>query len=468
MRVPETVGSGLADVTISFDAWKEGNVAPSRHRVAVVVSKSRVTLDEISSRLRQTLVHPNKEAVLAGVRFSPDGRRLIAGDYPGGVIQLWDVESGRQLTKIETGYGYRSTDRYFSISPDWTTIFASREKRKPTRIEKEGGQRYRYEFESDVRAWDLAAGDLRDTFQQEPMRGIRWMTLSPDGSTCMVGEELPGEADGAPPHAASLLDIKSRQFRQLPGRLSLTATFSPDSQMIAIDEHTDGDDSYTTSVKLFDVATGNVIRTLPVTDKVARVGWMQFSPNSELLVTTHQVFPREHVWKEWTDRLKFWDVKSGSEVGSFDLEEKETGFGSVVFSPDGRTLAATRWRGAKSELFLFAVGEKRLAHTVPLDEKAITRDAVFSPDGRWIAVVTQVFPEEFENDREPSPADVPQPRIHLVEVQTGLVRETLIAPQAFTASLCFSPDGKTLATGGNGCVLLWDLERPPGAAEAAH
>jgi WD40 repeat protein len=456
----------LADVTISFDAWKEGNVAPSRHRVAVVVSKSRFTLDEISSRLKQTLVHPNKEAVLAGVRFSPDGRRLIAGDNPGGVVQLWDVESGSQLTKIETGQGYRSSGRYFFLSPDWKTIFASRVKRKVTRIEKEGGQWHRWEFESDVRAWDLATGDLRDTFQQDPVRGIRWMALSPDGLTCMLGEELPGEVEGTLPTAGSLLDIKSRQFRQLPGRLSPTAVFSPDSRTIAIDEH--GDDSHTAAVKLFDVPTVSVIRSLPMTDNFATFGWAQFSPNSELLVTTHQVLPREGVWKEWTDHLRIWDLKTGSEVWSFDLEEKETGFGSLVFSPDGRTLAATLWHGAKSQLFLFGVSEKRLAHRVTLGEKAITRDPVFSPDGRWLAVVTQVFPEEVANDREPSPEDLPQPRIHFVEVGTGLVGETLVAPQAITASLCFSPDGKTLATGGNGRVHLWDLERPPGAVEAAR
>src|SRR5258707_3950620 len=157
------------------------------------------------------------------------------------------------------------------------------------------------------------------------MRGVSWMTLSPDGSTCMLGEELRGEVEGTLPTAASLLDIKSREFRELPGRLSLTATFAPDSQTIAIDEHTDGDESYATSVKLFDVPTGNLIRSLPVTDKFAMVGGMHFSPNGELLVTTHQVFPRERVWKEWTVRLIFWDAKTGLEVGSFDLEEKETG-----------------------------------------------------------------------------------------------------------------------------------------------
>jgi hypothetical protein len=36
--------------------------------------------------------------------------------------------------------------------------------------------------------------------------------------------------------------------------------------------------------------------------------------------------------------------------------------------------------------------------------------------------------------------------------------ESQIGPQAFTASMCFSPDGKTLASGGRGQVDLWDVE----------
>ena len=52
-----------------------------------------------------------------------------------------------------------------------------------------------------------------------------------------------------------------------------------------------------------------------------------------------------------------------------------------------------------------------------------------------------------ERDRNWSADDVAQPRIHLIELATGTVGETLVGPQAFTASVRFSPDGKTLAVG---------------------
>jgi hypothetical protein len=78
---------------------------------------------------------------------------------------------------------------------------------------------------------------------------------------------------------------------------------------------------------------------------------------------------------------------------------------------------------------------------------------------------TQVYPEDAAV-RDPAVTDLPQPRIHLIDAATGEIRETLVSPQCFAISAAFSPDGKTLATSGEGRVLLWDLPAPPGLAPA--
>ncbi len=75
---------------------------------------------------------------------------------------------------------------------------------------------------------------------------------------------------------------------------------------------------------------------------------------------------------------------------------------------------------------------------------------------QWIALVTQVMPKTRGNV-ELTPDEVAQPRIHLIDAVEGKLRETLIAPPSFVSSICFSPDGKTLATSGEGKVLLWDV-----------
>src|SRR5438270_13044567 len=94
----------MAQVTVAFDAWKAGHVAPTVHEVRVLAPKAGPKLEPVSARLKQELIHPNRSSVLRGIRFSPDGKLLIAGDYPGGVVVVWDVATGKQHTIIETGY----------------------------------------------------------------------------------------------------------------------------------------------------------------------------------------------------------------------------------------------------------------------------------------------------------------------------------------------------------------------------
>jgi WD40 repeat protein len=169
-------------------------------------------------------------------------------------------------------------------------------------------------------------------------------------------------------------------------------------------------------------------------------------------------------------KCKWYDVATGKELASFPGEKKDSLF-NARFSPEGRTVAAVSWGlVTKKEMYLFDVPTKKLVKRLLIGEKkgghwTLACMPIFSPDGKWLAFITQVIPESKGADWDPR--DVAQARIHLVDVASAQTRETIIAPQGFSRSACFSPDGKLLATAGLGRVLLWELSTPPGTLAGA-
>jgi WD40 repeat protein len=400
--------------------------------------------------LKQELIHPNRNSVIWEIRFSPDGRRILGGDYPGGVVVVWDAATGKQLTAIETGYGLRAGAEFFCISPDWHTLLVSREKRKHEYVEKDGKRLIRWDFDGEVRAWDLNTGQLTRTYKHEPARNIRAMMLSPDGRKFVTFDQLPGVYERQAKSAVSIWDVKSGERRQLPEGLEHVGLFSPDGRTVAITAV--DDDGNTQALKLFDSETGKEEWSIAIKEPKTFAYPQAFSPDGRLMVGSVQNSDQSKAW------LKFWDTTGGKEVGSYAAEENEH-LMYARFSPDGQTLAVAAWGSANGKLLLFR--DRKLAKTVLLGKKAkgmrlVTHQPAFSPDNRWLAVITQEYPEE-ERGQELGAHDVAQARIYLIDVAAGEIRETLISPPAFAIKACFSPDGRTLATSGEGRVLLWDV-----------
>lgn len=413
------------------------------------------------------LVHPNRSGMMVGIHFSPDGKRVIAGDYPGGQAVVWEVATGKQLRTIETGSGYRGSADYLHVARDGQAFLISRGKQKTERLEQAGKRPYRYEYDGEVRAWDPTAGRVVWTFRHQPPRNVFRMALSPDGTSFVTLEYSPGTFERHPPPAMSLWDARTGQCLPLPAGLGLpSGAFSPDGRALLLADV--DENAFTRALKLFDPATGQEKSSIPVPDKRARVSYPVFSPDGRLLVGDYQVTERANQQRHW---LKWWDTVTGREVASVAGNQGGS-FYNPRFTPDGQILAVYSLCGEERHVRFFRVRDRQLLGTVLLvkgspGELLRTPDAGISPDGQWLAVTTQAVPKDFAG-AEDDVQDVPQPRIHLLDVAAGEIRATLVSPQCFIRSACFSPDGRTLATGGHGRVLLWDLTRLPGAPPPAR
>src|SRR4051794_28763106 len=99
-------------MTISLDSWLEGQVAPTTHTVPVIRPKARAAAEPVSPRLVRTFVHPDRKASVAQVQFSRDGSRLFTAGYPSGVLQFWDVATGKELRRFNTPPGGRGSAEY--------------------------------------------------------------------------------------------------------------------------------------------------------------------------------------------------------------------------------------------------------------------------------------------------------------------------------------------------------------------
>ena len=112
----------------------------------------------------------------------------------------------------------------------------------------------------------------------------------------------------------------------------------------------------------------------------------------------------------------------------------------IVYSPDGALLAV----GSTIGVWLHDAQSGKALSLIAIDMDAIN-NVSFSPDGKTIATGSG----RVIGDR----------RVHLWDVDTATLKNTLLGHRGPIFSVAFSPDGKTIATGGSGGrVYLRDVD----------
>jgi WD40 repeat protein len=468
IAVPDEIGTGTATVEISLESWPGAIVASTTHRFEIVPRKPGPKREPVSQRLVRSLEHQDRHATISGVKFSPDGKRVMAGSYKGGIIHVWDVAGGNRLATLDAGEGGRATDEYFIPSADWKTLYAWQETRRDvSRFERDGQMVIHADYSSLVRGWDLATGNLLRTYQCSPSHGIRSMDLSPNGRYFLTLDETPGEYADGWPRALTLWDTATGKYRQVERGNAIPGPFTSDSRLVAVGVPTAKNESDDASIKIFTMPDWQEVSHITADDHRTRLSARTFASDDRILVGEVQKVDESNNWENSHESLMFWDAKSGQEV--FSLPGKRPGetFGWIAKSADGQIIVADAYRrfDDNDERIVIVDIPSKQSKSLDMPTNTYIGRPVFHPSGRWFVVPTQAKVPDDE-DGELPPEECPQPQLLLVSVAEGKILETLVAPPANVPSAAFNPEGTLMATSGYGEVLLWDFGAPPGASLA--
>jgi WD40 repeat protein/uncharacterized caspase-like protein len=261
-----------------------------------------------------------------------------------------------------------------------------------------------------IKLWDVSTGtELRSLMGHSD--SVNSVAFSPDGNTL---------ASGSSDNTISLWDVGTgAELRRLEGHSEPinSVAFSTDGKILA-----SGSIDFT--VKLWRVSTGVELRTLKGDSGVLSIA---FSADGKILVSGNRDKP-----------IKLWDVSTGVELRSL---EGHSGFvpsvavDSVAFSPDGKILVSGS-RDNTVSLWDVPTGTELRS----LKGHGVISVA-FCADGKTIAS---------GND---------DGTVQLWDLTTGTELRTFKGHSDYVHSVAFSPDGKTLASGGgqDQTVKLWDV-----------
>ena len=294
-----------------------------------IVSGNAIKLwDAATGRELQTMI--GHTDWLAGLAFSPDGKRLASTSLDG-TIRIWSLPPGKETVTVSgpgAGYGTRvvyspNGQEFATNGGDGTaTIWNAGTGEPRLKLAGHEAEVMNMAFSPDEKRfatgsldatailWDTANGQKLLTLTGHEA-GVRDITFSPDGSLI---------ATGSFDNTARIWDSRTgRELLKISGHeaIVLGVAFNADGSQLAT-ASTDG------SAKIWDVKTGKLLFTL--LGHISGVVDIAYSPNGTKIATASN-----------DATAKIWDAATGRELSTLTGHSAE--LRPVAFSPDGKFLA---------------------------------------------------------------------------------------------------------------------------------
>ena len=385
---------------------------------------------------------------LESMEFSSNGRYLLtASNWDR--VDVWDVNTAKPIVSM----GHRDTVNSATFSPDEKTIASGSD-------------------DGTIRFWDAATGKLINEITDHLSTEIYSVVYSPDGSTLTCGTE--SEIRFWNPRSGELLNTITE-----PSCNVYTIAYSTDGKMF-----TTGGTSK--KARLWDTKTGRFLGSF--SGHKETISSVTFSPDGSMLASGGRVEKRKIGNQKETVgdySVSLWEIRKGElyligeKMATFTEHTKPVT--SVVFSPDGKTLASS---SQDKTIQLLDIKTRSHLKTLIGHEAGVTAVvyafygsglASGSEDGTirlWNTHTGDLLLPPIEGAGQvTSLASSPDSNmlasgsaednaVHIWDTKTGKRLHTFIGHTQRVNAVVFSPDGETLVSvSSDGTVLLWDLTK---------